>query len=360
MRPNAHGTRRGERKRVRETRLAVVGAGLIGRRHMEAIAACPAARLVAVADPAPKAAALAAAAGVPHFSTLEALIGAGRPDGVVLATPNRLHAPDGHVAIAAGVPVLIEKPLVDDLAAGEALLEAAGRAGVPVLCGHHRRHNALVKAARAAIEAGRLGRIVALAGTAWLMKPDDYFDTPWRREPGAGPVLVNLIHEIDLARHFAGDIVAVQAMAGHGRGFAVEDTAVVTLAFASGALGTLSVSDTVAAPWSWELTAAENPAYPATGATAMMIGGTEGSLEIPAAALWHYGETRSWWAPIDRTSLVTGPRIDPLVAQIANFCGVIAGREAPLVSGLDGLKALAVVEAINRSARTGAREVPAV
>ena len=344
---------------MEETRLAVVGTGLIGRRHMEAIAAFPGARLVAVADPAPGAAAFASEAGVPHFETAEALMDVA-PDGVVIATPNRLHAAGAEVAIAAGVPVLVEKPLVDDLEAGRAMLAAAERAGVAVLCGHHRRHNALIKAAKAAIEAGRLGRIVTLAGTSWLMKPDDYFDTPWRREPGAGPVLINLIHEIDLARHFAGDIVAVQAMAGHGRGFAVEDTAAVTLAFASGALGTFSVSDTVAAPWSWELTAAENPAYPATDATAMMIGGTHGSLEIPAAALWHYSEARSWWAPIGRTSLVAGPRTDPLVAQIANFCGVIAGCEAPLVSGLDGLKALAVVDAIHRSIRSGGREVPAV
>ncbi len=339
-------------------RLAVVGAGLIGRRHMEAIAAAPQACLVAVADPAPEAAALAAEVGVPHFSALAAMIEAERPDGVVLATPNRMHAQGALTAIEAGVPVLVEKPLVDDVAAGRSLLEAADRAGVAVLCGHHRRHNGLIKAAKARLAAGDLGQVVALHATAWLMKPDDYFDTPWRREPGAGPVLINLIHDIDLARHFAGDIVAVQAMTAHGRGFAVEDTAVVALAFASGALGTLSVSDTVAAPWSWELTAAENPAYPATDAVAMMIGGTHGALEIPAAALWHYGQTRSWWAPIERRSLVTGPRIDPLVAQIANFCAVIAGREAPLVSGWDGLKALAVVDAIHRSARSGRREVP--
>lgn len=338
-------------------RIAVVGAGLIGRRHLDAIAASDTARIAAIADPAAGAAALAGSLGVPHFATLAELIAAARPDGVILATPNRMHAEGARTAIAAGLPVLVEKPLVDDIDDGLALLDAAERAGVPVLTGHHRRHNALVAAARASVDAGDLGRIVALHAHCWLMKPDDYF-TPWRRAPGAGPVLINLIHDIDLARHFAGDIVAVQAMTGHARGLAVEDTAVVTVRFAAGALGTLTVSDTVAAPWSWELTAGENPAYPQTGAPSLFIGGTAGSLEIPAAALWHYAETPSWWSPISRTSLVTGPHRDPLVAQIDNFAAVITGSAAPLVSGRDGLEALAVVDAIHRSALSGRTEVP--
>ncbi|GAB5374948.1 MAG: Gfo/Idh/MocA family oxidoreductase [Acuticoccus sp.] len=340
-------------------RIALIGAGLVGRRHAGAIAASPAATLAAIADPDPAAVVFAASAGVPHFATLAELIVGAAPDGVLLATPNAHHAAGAREAVAAGLPVLVEKPLVDDIAEGRALLAAAERAGVPVLCGHHRRHNPLVAAAHRAIAAGDLGRIVALHAHAWLMKPDDYF-TPWRRAPGAGPVMINLIHDIDLVRHFAGDIVEVEAMTAHGRGFAVEDTAVVLLRFASGALGTLTVSDTIAAPWSWELTAGENPAYPRTDAPALTVGGTHGALEIPAAALWHYRGERSWWAPIARTSLVCGRHVDPLVAQIDNFAAVIAGEAAPLVTGADGLKALAVVDAIHRAARSRQAEVPAV
>ncbi len=65
------------------------------------------------------------------------------------------------------------------------------------------------------------------------------------------------------------------------RGNPIEETAAILLSFANGALGTFSVSDTTAAPWSWELTARENPAYPATGQACYMIGGTEGALELP-------------------------------------------------------------------------------
>lgn len=340
-------------------RLGVAGAGLIGRRHVAAIAAAPGAELVGIADPDPAAAAVAAAHGVPHWPSLAALLEGAAPDGAIIATPNTRHAEDAMMAVTAGVAALVEKPLVDDLAAGMALVEAAERAGVPLQCGHHRRHNALVAAAKASLDNGDVGRLVAFHAHAWLMKPDDYFNA-WRRSAGGGPVLINLIHDIDLARHFAGDIVEVMAMTGFSRGHAVEDTAVVALRFASGVLGTMTVSDTVAAPCSYELTAGENPAYPQTGAVALLVGGTAGTLEVPAAALWHYEGERSWTAPISRRHLVMGPRVDPLVAQIGNFAEAIQGRAAPLVTGRDGLKALAVVDAIHRAALSCRAETPAL
>ncbi|WP_264839338.1 Gfo/Idh/MocA family oxidoreductase, partial [Klebsiella pneumoniae] len=71
-----------------------------------------------------------------------------------------------------------------------------------------------------------------------LQKPDEYFNIAWRREPGAGPLLVNLVHDIDLMRYLFGEIDQVQAFTSHAvRRFANEDSAVVNLRFASGALG---------------------------------------------------------------------------------------------------------------------------
>ncbi|MEO1105088.1 MAG: Gfo/Idh/MocA family oxidoreductase, partial [Pseudomonadota bacterium] len=207
--------------------------------------------------------------------------------------------------------------------------------------------------------AGELGEVVSVHVSAWLMKPGDYFDVAWRRATGGGPILINLIHDIDLLRHLVGDVVEVTALSGNAvRGFEVEDTAAVALRFACGALGTLSLTDAVPAPWSWELTAGENPAYPVTNAVAGMIGGTEGSLEIPSGALWSQRE-RSWWAPMSRTQRPR-EREDPLVAQIEHFVDVIRGEAEPLVSGLDGLKAVAIVEAIQASAASGRAVVPAV
>ena len=336
-------------------RIAVAGAGLIGQRHIAQVMAAPDAELAAVVDPAPETAEQAAAAGVPWHPTLDSLFADGRPDGVIVATPNQAHVANGLDSVAAGVPALIEKPIADDLASARRLVDAAEAAGVPILVGHHRRHNPVMQAAKAAVESGRLGRIVAVHGSCWLYKPDDYFDIPWRRQPGAGPVFINLIHDIDNLRWLCGDVVAVQARESNAvRDNAVEDSAVLLLEFASGALGTVTVSDTVVAPWSWELTSGENPAYPRTDQACYQIGGTEASLSLPALELWHHPGTRSWWEPIERTVLDC-TKADPLALQIRHFCAVIRGVEQPLVSGREGMRTLAVVEAVKQAASTGKR-----
>ena len=333
--------------------LTVAGAGLIGRRHAQAIAAAEGVALAAIVDPSDAAAEVAAQYAVPHFRTLEEHFEAGTPDGVILATPNQAHVSGGMACIDALVPVLVEKPLADDLAEGQALVEAATAADVPLLTGHHRRHNPLIARAKQVIDEGRLGQITAVQGTCWLTKPDEYFQTEWRRLKGAGPVYLNLIHDVDLLRHLCGDITSVHAMESNAvRGHEVEETAAILLRFANGALGTVTVSDAVVAPWSWELTARENPAYPATPEDCYRIGGTQGALSLPNLSLWTCPEDRSWWAPIAATKLPFGFD-DPLVRQVTQFAAVIRGEEKPLVSGLDGLAALRVIEAVKRSAETG-------
>lgn len=339
--------------------IALVGAGLVGRRHLRAIGHVGQARLAAVVDPDPAAEAVAAAAGAPWRRELGETLARDRPDAVLLATPNGMHVEQGLACVRAGLPVLVEKPIADRAAEARRLVEAAEAAGVQVLVGHHRRHNPLVAAARARIEAGEIGEVRAVNALCWLMKPDDYFATAWRTRPGAGPVLINLIHDIDLLRHLVGEIVAVQALESRAaRGFEVEDTAAILLRFANGALGTVTVSDAIAAPWSWELTAAENPAYPATGQIACHIGGSHGALEIPSGAVWRNPGPRGWWHPIERRAATVAPA-DPLERQIAHFVEVARGRAPPLVSGREGLRTLVVIEAIKSAAESGDRvEVP--
>jgi predicted dehydrogenase len=334
-------------------RLAIAGAGLIGQRHAAAIAAAPSSVLTGIADPSPAAQRFAAALDVPWYSDIEALLASQSADGVILATPNALHVEGGLACIEAGLPLLVEKPVAADLAGGRRLVEAARAAGVPLAVGHHRRHNPIIAKAKALIEAGELGSITAAHVTAWFRKPDRYFDAAWRREPGGGPLAINMIHEVDLLQHLCGPVATVQAMTSNARrGFAVEDTAAVLLRFEGGALGTITLSDTIAAPWSWELTARENPAYPATNETSMWIGGTGGSLAIPNLALWHHPAEPSWWAPIAATTPVV-THADPLICQIEQFAAVIRDGAAPLVSGEDGLAALAIVEAIGEAAASG-------
>ncbi|WP_118134685.1 Gfo/Idh/MocA family protein [Oceanicella sp. SM1341] len=343
------------------TDIAIVGAGLIGRRHAAAVASAQGARLAAIVDPALEAGALAASLGVPHLETLDALLARGpRPGGIILATPNAAHVEGGLACIAAGIPVLVEKPLASDLAGARRLVEAAEAAGVPLLTGHHRRHNPLTAAAKARIEAGDIGRPVSAHVMYWICKPDHYFDTAWRRAPGAGPVYINLSHDIDLLRHLLGEVEAVQAMESAAiRGNAVEESAVILLRFASGALGTINISDTIPAPWSWEMTTGENPAYPRTDAPCYFIGGTQGSLEMPLNRLWHDEGRRDWWAPVSARMSPAPETGEPLLRQVEQFTRVVRGEEPPLVSGREGLATLAVVEAVKRAAASGGIVSPA-
>ena len=335
-------------------KIAVLGAGLIGRRHIEHILAAPEAALHGIVDPSPAVRDYALAHNFSWHPDFKTMLATGRPDALIAATPTRLHVPDGLAAVAAGIPALIEKPLADDLTAGTRLVEAAEKAGVPLLVGHHRRHNPMVRRAREIITSGRLGRIVTVHSFFWTMKPDDYFDIAWRREAGAGPVLTNLIHDIDLLRHFCGEIESVQAAQSNMvRGHGVEETAVAILKFVSGALGTVNVSDTVVAPWNWEQTAGENPAYPRTDQSCYNIAGTHGSLCVPRLELWTNGTERGWLQPL-RTERLTAPDQDPLRLQIEHFCRVARGEEKPLVSGREGLKTLQVIMAVKQAAAGGA------
>ncbi|MDU8942107.1 Gfo/Idh/MocA family protein [Ovoidimarina sediminis] len=333
---------------MRRKGIAVVGAGLIGRRHAGLIARHD--HLAAIVDPAPEARAVAEDLDVPWADDLPTFFAAGAPDGLVIATPNQLHASHAHLAISAGCPILIEKPITDSSVSGAEVVRAARDNGVPILVGHHRRHNPIIAAVKDAIDGGAIGRIVAVHGQFWLYKPEEYFVPSWRRRSGAGPIFINLIHDIDLLRYLCGEIVRVTAAQSNtARGHDVEDSAAVLIEFESGALGTFSVSDTVSAPWSWEFTSGENPAYPRCDTSAYAIGGTHGSISVPDLMLWLHPRKRGWWEPMEgrRIEVVSE---DPLVRQIQHFREVIEGRASPLVSGEEGLRTLRVIEAIKHSA----------
>jgi predicted dehydrogenase len=343
---------------AKRLRIAVAGAGLIGRSHIALIVQGADCELAAIVDPAPGAAEIARTTGVPLFSSLSGLFAREKPDGVIIATPNNLHVEHGLACIAAGVPALIEKPIADTVEAGERLCQAAERAKVTLLTGHHRQHSAIMTKAVEIVRGGRLGRVVAVVGTALYYKPDSYFDeAPWRRQPGGGPILINLIHEIGNLRALCGEIAAVQAFTSQAvRGHPVEDTAAIGLRFANGALGTFMLSDTAASGRSWEQTSQENkdfPTYP--DEDCYVVAGTEGSLAIPTMRLRLFaGSTgRSWMTPLQR-EIVTIDRTDPLQRQLDNFCAVIRGDAAPVVTGRDGLQNLRVVDAIAQAARSGA------
>lgn len=336
------------------TRIAVIGAGAFGRKHVDVIRTDVACEIVAVADPSPDAEAYARAQNIRHFASYAALLDTVTPDGVIVAAPNALHLPIGLACAERRVPTLMEKPIAETVEAAQNLIAAMARTGTPLLVGHHRRHNPLLAAARDVVTGGRLGRLTAVSALWLLQKPAGYFDAgPWRREPGGGPLLINFIHDIDDLRFIAGEITAVQAFTANAvRGFAVEDTAAVNLRLANGALASATISDAVAAPWAWELTTGENPMFPTVAENCYVFAGTGGSLTLPQLELWRYGERTGWSAPFERERIAVTPA-DPYVRQLAHFCRVIAGHEAPLVSGVDAARTLAVALAVRRAAERG-------
>lgn len=211
------------------------------------------------------------------------------------------------------------------------------------------------------MKSGVLGPLVGVIGSAVFCKPDSegYYDGPnaWRRAPGGGPILINMIHEIGNLRAMVCEIAAVQTFASNAtRGLEVEDTAAINLRFENGALGTFLLSDTAAAPRNWEQTSQENKAYATyPDEDAYTIIGAFGSLGVPTTRLRYYqrAEDRSWFNPFT-TQVEPLERADPLAFQIEHFAAVIRGDKAPLVTCRDGLQNLRVTDAIAEAARTGA------
>lgn len=336
-------------------RLLLAGAGVIGRAHAERVRAGDEFELAGIADPSAAGATFAASLNVPHWRGLDSALDALRPDGVIIATPNALHVPGALACLARGVPVLIEKPVADTLEQAWRLVDAVERSRVPVLVGHHRRHSAVMAAARDIIAAGELGRLAAVQGSALFHKPENYFsEAPWRRERGAGPILINMVHEVDNLRMLAGEIVEVQAIASSARrGHEVEDTVAITLRFANGALGSFLLSDVAASTRSWEQTTGENPAYARDAHDACyLVSGDRGTLALPTLRLQTAVGEPSWLEPmVERT--IAAPVRDPLRRQLQHFAAVIRRTEAPLADVGDATCTLRVTLAIAQAAASG-------
>ena len=337
-------------------RIAVIGAGLIGKVHIAQIEANPECRLAAIADPTDAGKAFAEGRKIPWFATLDGLLAAGQVDGIILATPNNLHSIQTQQCIAAGIPTLIEKPVAHTLEEGQHLLAIAEASKIPLMVGHHRAHSPIMAKARQAIDSGDLGDLVAVTGSAMFYKPADYFEAgPWRTQPGGGPILINMVHEIGNLRYLCGEITAVQAIASNKRrGYAVEDTVGILLRFENGVIGTFILSDTAASASSWEQTAQENKLYSTyPDEDCYHIAGTMGSLSVPTMRLKRFNNeaVRSWYAPMDNETIAL-EREDPLTVQLQHFCQVIRGEVSPLVSVRDGLQNLRVTEAILEAAKS--------
>ena len=248
------------------------------------------------------------------------------------------------------IPLLIEKPISVHAKDAITLIKRSKELDVPLLIGQHRRHNQIIKTTKKILDEGVLGEIRSIQATCWFYKPDHYFDAaPWRKLKGAGPIYVNLIHDVDLLRYFCGEVKTVYANAIRStRGYDNEDVASAVLTFKNDIIANVSVSDSISSPWSWETTSNEHPVYPNTNNSCYLIGGAEGSLSLPDLKLWKHEKKPDWWTPLI-TEKYDFQNIDPLITQLENFRDVILGKTEPLVSGLEGVRSLQVIEAIQSS-----------
>jgi predicted dehydrogenase len=315
-------------------RIAVAGGGLIGARHLQTVAAHPGCVLAGLIDPNP---AVPTPEGVPRHTTLSEV--PDPVDGIILATPTHLHGEQGEFAAARGWHMLIEKPVAGDLAAARSLSAAVAKSGIGSLVGHHRRYHANVQQLRDLITTGAIG-VPVTASLIWAMrKPDAYFEGNWRTA-GGSPVMINLVHDIDILRFVLGEIVATSALRGAGlrRSRRIESGA-IALAFDSGATGTISFADTAPSPWGFEAGTGENPNIGTTGQDMMWITGTAGGISFPSMTLW---SGTDWGAPARCVPLESAKNSKPpLQAQLDHFLEVIDGAP-PLIDVADATRTLEI------------------
>ena len=327
----------------------IVGTGVIGAIHADAIAMVPDARLAAVTDVAVSAAAAFAAAH--HCAAepdLDALLARPDVDVVSVCVPSGLHAEVGIRAARAGKHLAVEKPIDVTLDAADRLIEAARAAGVALtVISQHRFDPGLIEA-KTLIDEGALGRLVlGEASTKWYRTQAYYDSAAWRgtHAMDGGSLMNQGIHYVDLLRWCMGPVREVTALcATQTHQIEVEDTSLAALRFISGALGTIVASTSV---------------FPGF-AQRLEITGTGGTVTIEDGAIvrraFGSGADEPGGPPGGAAAAGSNPAavdVASHAAQLADLLTAIGARRDPAVTGEDGRAALEIVRAVYESARDG-------
>ena len=341
---------------IKKIKMSVVGIGLMGSQHLKALQLSKKANLHSIVDLNKNSHKHAERFKVPFYNDSKELLKNNKPDAVIVATPNQFHEKHTISFLNAKIPVLLEKPISNSISKAKKIINSSIKNKTHLLIGYHRRHNSMTASIKKKIDSGKLGKIVSANVMCWLYKHKEWFDEKWRIKKGGGPLGINLVHDIDFICYLLGRVKYVQATSSNLiRKYKVEDTAIVNLVFKSGALCTLSVSDAIVSPWSYELTAGENPAYPITDQSSYFIGGTKGSVQFPNLKLWYYKKERSWWNRIHKNKIKVQKSNETLINQINHFSKVVMKKEKPKVTGIDGLNSLIIFDAIKKSSKSGKR-----
>jgi myo-inositol 2-dehydrogenase/D-chiro-inositol 1-dehydrogenase len=318
-------------------RIAVIGAGRIGRIHAGNIAAHPGAVLAGIADADAGAAARLAAATGSRVIDLEAAFAA---DAVLIASPTPTHADYIERAAAAGVAVFCEKPIDLDVGRVRACLDAVARAGVPLMVGFNRRFDPHFAGLRRRLAGGEIGALELLT----IISKDPAPPPPSYVAGSGGLFRDMMIHDLDMARFLLGEepvelFAAGSSVVDPGIGAAGDvDTASVTLKTASGKIAVITNSR--------RATYGYDQRIEAHGAGGMLRAGnvTASTLELADARGFATDPALPFF--LERYGAAYRAEIDAFITA------VVAGTP-PDPGGADGLAALVLADAATLSARTG-------
>ncbi len=260
-------------------------------------------------------------------------------DVVYIASPNGLHAEHGLAALKSGKHVLVDKPLALDVADARAMVEAAADAEVLLGTGFHLRHKATTRAARDAIAAGRLGEVFYAEMSCGAGKGLYPYDT-WRADPalsGGGTLLHQGVHAVDLVAYLCDQpVVEVTCMIDKP---GAEDVFVGSCRLADGTLANIA---------SHSLRMGTRPDW--------TVFGTDGWLDARGGTSPAPDDTLDLHND-DGTSRLATSTSPAYVTEVADFAHAVASGTDPIASGVDGLRAVAVAEALYRAAEER-RSVP--
>jgi predicted dehydrogenase len=334
---------------------AIVGTGMIAGYHAQAIQQTPGARLVAVVSRTPeKGRAFAERYAVPVLvDSVEQAVARDDVHAVTVTTPSGAHLDPALTSIRAGRHVIVEKPLETTPARVDRLLAAASEQRVKLAGIFQGRFGAGARRVKAALDAGRFGRLVLASAYVKWYRSAEYYTTPWKGRwelDGGGALMNQAIHGVDLLQWFAGlpeEVTGWMTRRVH-HGIEADDTTVASLRFPSGALGTIEATTATWPGWSRRIE----------------LCGEHGAvcLEDDRITRWDFaraepGDERAVDAAGDAlgsgAAVASGISIEGHLRQLADFVDAIRQDRAPAIDGHEGRKAVALVHAIYESARRG-------
>jgi predicted dehydrogenase len=340
---------------TRPLRVGVIGAGAIGAFHARILAERPDAKLAVICDiDRARAQSLADRFGGLAFADAATMLAEVPLDGVVIASPERVHAEQACLAAAAGVPMLIEKPVAPDLAGIAAIRAAAAVAKVPVMAGHVERFEIGAAQLKTAVAEGICGRVVTIAARRQFVAAD----TP--RFKGLSTTLRILgVHDFDLLSWVHPvPVTEIYAAAGRGRVFedtGLDDHVMTTIRFADGAVGLVESAWTL--PSSYGVFDTPRGWSPA-GNNRLDVFGSHGMVSNDASLrgqpLIAFDEAAGFRAAgIRHQPILHGRVAGALAEEIAAFLRLLREGGEPIVGLDDAERAVRLTEAAETSLASG-------